>query len=409
MPLSSPRRRVGRAAAVSAAALALLLSLPGVATAAPGDLDPSFDGDGRVVTNVTGYENIAGMAVQPDGKIVTVGDGYFDETSGDFVVVRHNPDGSPDTTFGGGDGIVTTDFDVNNDEARAVALQPDGKIVVVGGSTSISGNGAWASARYNPDGTLDTGYGDGGKAVTEIDVDAIETAQAVAVQPNGALVLGGESIGRWTLARLTATGVLDTSFDGDGIVMTDFGGGCCQNVSDLALQSDGRIVAAGGTTAGFTLARYQANGSLDPTFDGDGKATTGFGSGARGVALQSDGKIVTVGAAGNAFALARFTATGAPDPAFDGDGRVTTSFGPEDGGAADVVLQPDGRIVVAGFYASDFALARYNTGGSLDPDFNGDGKLTTDFGGVSEQATSVALQSDGKILAAACGRMRPTA
>lgn len=132
MPLSSPRRRVGRAAAVSAAALALLLSLPGVATAAPGDLDPSFDGDGRVVTNVTGYENIAGMAVQPDGKIVTVGDGYFDETSGDFVVVRHNPDGSPDTTFGGGDGIVTTDFDVNNDEARAVALQPDGKIVVVG-------------------------------------------------------------------------------------------------------------------------------------------------------------------------------------------------------------------------------------------------------------------------------------
>ncbi|MFE2328154.1 calcium-binding protein [Streptomyces sp. NPDC059385] len=400
MSLYFPRRRSGRIGAVTAAGLALVLSLPGAATAAPADLDPSFSGDGKVITHVTGYENIAGMVVQPDGKIVTVGDGYFDETSGDFVLVRYNSDGSLDTSFGGGDGIVTTDFDINNDEARALALQPDGKIVAVGGSTSIAGVGAWASARYNSDGSLDTTYGDGGRALIDPDVDTIDTAQAVAVQSNGALVLGGESLGRWTLARLTPGGSPDTSFDGDGIVMTDFGGGCCQGVSDLALQSDGRIVAAGTSTAGFALARYNTNGSLDTTFDGDGKVSPGFGSYARGVALQSDGKIVTAGAAGNQFALARFNGNGSPDTTFDGDGRVTTDFGPENGGAADVAVQSDGRIVAAGFHASDFALARYNANGSPDTGFDGDGRVTTDFGGVSDQATSVALQSDGKILAA---------
>lgn len=398
MPLYPPRRRSGRIGAVTAAGLALVLSLPGVATAAPGDLDPTFSGDGKVVTDVTGWETVSGTVVQPDGKIVTIGDGYFDETSGDFVLVRYNADGSLDTTFDG-DGIVTTDFDINNEEARALALQSDGKIIAVGGSTSISGNGAWATVRYNTDGSLDTSFGDGGRVVTEIDVDAIETAMAVAVQPNGAIVIGGESIGNWTLARLTPTGGLDTSFDGDGKLQTDFGGGCCQGVSDLALQSDGRIVAAGYSTNGFTLARYNTNGSLDTGFDGDGKVTTGFGTGARGVALQSDGKIVTAGTAGNSFALARFTAGGAPDPTFDGDGRVTTSFGPGNAGAADVALQSDGRIVAAGSYDGEFALTRYNTSGSLDPGFSGDGRLTTDFGGVSEQATSVALQADGKILA----------
>ncbi|MCX5192809.1 calcium-binding protein [Streptomyces sp. NBC_00249] len=398
MPLSSPRRRAWRTGAVTAAGLALVLGLPGVATAAPGDLDPAFSGDGKVVTNVTGFENIAGMVVQPDGKIVTVGDGYFDETSGDFVLVRYNTDGSLDTTFGG-DGIVNTDFDINNDEARALTLQPDGKIVAVGGSTNWGGYGTWASARYNTDGTLDTSYGDGGKALTDIDVDAIETALAVVVQPNGALVLGGSSFGRWTVARLTSTGALDPSFDGDGFVITDFGSAGCCGVNDLALQSDGRIVAAG-TSSGFALARYNTDGSLDATFDGDGKVTTGFGNYARGVALQPDGRIVAAGVAGNQFALARFTANGAFDPTFDGDGRVTTNFGPENGGAADVALQSDGRIVAAGSYATDFALARYNTNGSPDLGFDGDGRLTTDFGGVDDQATSVALQTDGKILAA---------
>ncbi|MFI8963933.1 calcium-binding protein [Streptomyces sp. NPDC053493] len=403
MPLQSPWRRLARASATGFASLALVLGLPAVATAAPGDLDTTFDGDGKVVTDVGGFSSVSGMAVQPDGKIVTAGYGFTLETSGDFTLVRYNTDGSLDPTFGG-DGIVTTDFEQTNDEARGLALQPDGKIVVVGGSTNWGGTGTWAAARYLPNGDLDTSFGaDGtGKAVVDIDVDAIETALAVAVQPDGKIVLGGESIGNWSLARLDSAGILDTTFGGgDGIVTTDFGAGCCNAVTDLALQSDGKIVAAGYSPGSFTVVRYTASGDPDTGFDGDGRVTTGFGTGPVGVVLQADGRIVIAGTDGNAFGLVRFTTTGALDPTFDGDGRVTTSFGPPaEAGAMDLALQADGRLVAAGHYAGDFALARYNTNGSLDPDFGGgDGRVTTDFGGPDDQAAQVLLQADGKIVA----------
>ncbi|MFF2777129.1 calcium-binding protein [Streptomyces sp. NPDC058052] len=398
MSLRTPWPRAGRAGAVGATALALVLGLPAVATAAPGDLDPAFDGDGRVVTDLGGYAGAEGMAVQPDGKIVTIGYGYSAETSGDFTLTRYHPDGSLDTTFGG-DGIVTTDFvGANNDEGRGVALQPDGKIVAVGGSTDWGGNGAWAAARYLADGSLDTTFGEGGKVLTEIDVDAIEIAESVVVLPDGRLVAGGSSNGMWSLVRWDASGVPDPSFSGDGRVTTTFGTGCCHGVGDLVPQPDGKIVAAGHAD-GLTLTRYHADGSLDTSFDGDGRVTTGTGSG-EGVALQPDGRIVVAGKDGNAFLVSRFTTGGAPDPSFDGDGRLTTSFGPGDGGAADVALQSDGRIVAAGSYGGDFALARYNTGGSLDPDFGGDGRVTTDFGGTGDAAARVALQTDGKIVTA---------
>ncbi|WP_031002346.1 DUF11 domain-containing protein [Streptomyces sp. NRRL F-5727] len=398
MSLKSPWPRAGRAGAVGATALALVLGLPAVATAAPGDLDPTFDNDGRVVTDLGGYAGAEGMVIQPDGKIVTLGYSYTTETSGDFTLTRYNTDGALDPTFGG-DGIVTTDFvGANNDEGRGLALQPDGKIVAVGGSTDWGGNGAWAAARYLPDGSLDPTFGEGGKVLTEIDVDAIETAESVVVLSDGRIVAGGSSNGVWSLVRWDASGVPDPAFDGDGRVTTSFGAGCCQGVSDLVAQADGRIVAVG-HAGGLALTRYLDNGSLDTSFDGDGRVTTGLGTGS-GVELQSDGRIVVTGKEGNSFLVARFTAGGAPDPSFDGDGRVLTSFGPEDGGATDIALQSDGRIVAAGTYAGDFALARYNTGGSLDPDFGGDGKVTTDFGGPSDAAARVALQSDGKIVAA---------
>ncbi|MFJ8017477.1 calcium-binding protein [Streptomyces sp. NPDC096339] len=400
MPLYPPRRRAGRIGALTAAGLALVLSLPGTATAAPGDLDNTFGGDGKVTTDVTGYETTGGVVVQPDGKIITIGRANFEATSTDFALVRYNTDGSPDTTFGGGDGIVTTDFDIGNDEGTAVALQPDGKIVAVGGTANESGNGAWLAARYNTDGSLDSTFGNGGKVVTEIDPDAIETALAVVVQPDGKIVAGGESIGVWSLVRYNANGTLDSGFDGDGRVITPIEGGCCDGVRGLALQSDGRIVAAGYSTAGFTLTRYNTNGSLDTGFDGDGRVLTGFGSGAAGVAVQPDGKIVTAGSAGNAFGAARFTANGAFDPTFDGDGRATTSFGLGYTAVGGMALQPDGRIVAAGQYAGDFALVRFNADGTLDAGFDGDGRLTTDFGTPVDGAGAVALQTDGKIVAA---------
>ncbi len=179
---------------------------------------------------------------------------------------------------------------------------------------------------------------------------------------------------------------------------TDFGGG--DYGADVAVQADRKIVVVGGTGSDFALARYNADGSLDSSFDGDGKLTTDLGGGGDGgadVAVQADGKIVVVGGSTGGFALARYNADGSLDPSFDGDGKRTTEFGGSGGTANGVALQPDGKIVAAGHGGAGFALARYNTDGSLDSSFDGDGKQTTEFAGGA--AAAVALQGDGKIVA----------
>jgi uncharacterized delta-60 repeat protein len=238
----------------------------------------------------------------------------------------------------------------------------------------------------------------------------------VALQGDGKIVVvGGAGGSDFALARYNPNGSLDTSFSGDGKQTTDFGGG--DFADGVALQGDGRIIAVGssapdGGGRDFALARYNPNGSLDTSFSGDGKQTTDFGSfsGAAGVAIQGDGKIVAVGDAGGGtvgfdFGLARYNANGTLDTSFSGDGKQTTDFG-RSSGAAGVAIQGDGKIVAVGATSSspyDFALARYNLNGSLDTSFSGDGKQTTGFGS-SSAATAVALQADGKIVAVGSGQ-----
>ena len=178
----------------------------------------------------------------------------------------------------------------------------------------------------------------------------------------------------------------------------------------IALQSDGKIVVAGTARNGFALARFNPDGSLDPGFDEDGKLTTSFAANAAGadVAVQPDQKIVVAGTAGTDFALVRYNPDGSLDPGFDHDGIVTTTFGITATGSG-IVIQPDDRIVVAGTAGSDFAVARYNPDGSLDSGFDFDGVVTTSFG-TKAVAAGVVLQPDGKIvLAGTVGRimMRP--
>jgi uncharacterized delta-60 repeat protein len=220
--------------------------------------------------------------------------------------------------------------------------------------------------------------------------------------------------GLLTLASVAhAAGELDPSFGGDGKVVTDFGPGA-DLAQGLAIQADGKIVAAGETFRGnddfdFARAHYNPDGSLDPTFDGDGKVVTDFGGfdAAHAVAIQSDGKIVAAGDAGTVdadFALARYNPDGSLDPSFDGNGKAVTAFGADDDIAESVAIQADGKIVAAGESggsgAMDFALARYNPDGSLDtPAFGGDGKVVTDFG-ADDAANGVAIQADGKIVSA---------
>jgi len=323
--------------------------------------------------------------------------------------------GGLDPGFGSG-GTVVTPVGGSDDVVTAVALQPDGKIVAAGYMRTGAENSDFALVRYDPGGTLDTGFGSGGKVTTSLGA-GIDVAFAVAVQPDGKIVAAGYSHNGsnfdFALARYNRNGSLDRSFDGDGKVTTPIRAG--DDIAHaLALQPDGKIVVAGDSFSGsnddFALARYNSDGSLDTGFHGTGKVTTAIGAGndsASAVAVQSDGKIVVAGytLSGSVpeFALARYGPAGSLDRRFGVAGTVTTPIG-HGAHAWALALQPDGKIVAAGDADNgsdpDFALARYAVDGGLDATFDGDGTLTTPIGPGEDRALAVAAQPDGKIVAA---------
>ncbi|MBJ7347720.1 MAG: hypothetical protein JHC87_04000 [Thermoleophilaceae bacterium] len=382
------------------------------AAAAPGDLDVNFGAVGAFTTQV-GFGNDSANAVvlQPDGKIVAAGSGRVG-INDDFAIARFNKDGSLDGSFGSA-GSVFTDFASDNDMLRALALQPDGKIVAAGTS-----GGMFALDRYNSDGSLDPTFGTGGKLTTSIG-GWVSSANAVAIQSDGKIVAAGyayNGASDFALIRYNSDGSLDSSFDGDGMLQTDFGSGDSEYANGLAIQPDGQIVAAGvaydGSNYVFGVARYNSDGSLDTAFDGDGLQTAHIESGednARAVALQPDGKIVVAGGSNNgsrgAFAVARFNPDGSLDNGFNGGGTQFTPFGGSGDSASSLAISADGKIVLAGdsdnYGTDEFALARYNPDGSLDTGFDGDGRVYTQVGsGGHAWAAGVAIQSDGKIVAA---------
>jgi uncharacterized delta-60 repeat protein len=220
-----------------------------------GTLDPTFGSGGTVLTSFgPPLSAAADVAVQPDGKIIAVG-----VAGSDFAVARYNADGTLDASFGVG-GLVTTDFG-GSDQANGLALQPDGKIVVVGLLF-----GAVGVARYNPDGSLDSTFGTGGKVVTDA-TPGPDPAFDVKVTSTGKIVVGGSTGfypggGDFLLLRYNADGSLDSSFGSGGIVTTDFGG--ADSAFSIGLSTDGKIVAAGVTNRSdpgdFAVARYNADG-----------------------------------------------------------------------------------------------------------------------------------------------------
>jgi uncharacterized delta-60 repeat protein len=416
--MSAPFKRPATITVVGAIVL-LAVTNPGSAASTPGDLDPTFGGgDGKVTTDFRDMDHADGVAIQPDGKIVVAGSA---EGAGgrDFAVARYHPDGSLDPTFDG-DGKVTSDFASSHDQAFAVALQTGGKIVVAGETFPPSSDGAFALARYNSDGSLDATFSGDGKVSVNLAVGENDAALAVVIQADGKIVTAGyvrrnladpSYPADFALARFNADGTPDLDFGVGGNVTTDIESDSDQ-AAGVAIQADGRIVAAGpvhvpSATVDFGLARYNTNGSLDDTFDGDGKVTTDFGSSdsAVGVAIHSDGRIVAAGfvliGSYFGFGVARYNTNGSLDDTFDSDGKVTTDFG--DGASVnDVAIQGDGKIVAAGETSSDFALVRYNTDGSLDTTFGGDGKVTTDFGGSVDLVEGIAIRGDRRLVAVGC-------
>jgi uncharacterized delta-60 repeat protein len=392
------------------------------ASALPGALDRSFSGDGKLTTKFTrGFDQGSAVAIQADGRIVVAGDADFDR----FALARYNRNGTLDPDFAG-DGKVTTAFPGGSAAAFAVAIQSDGKIVAAGWSfpQPSVGGGVFSLARYNPDGSLDSTFGTGGRVQTDIG-DGNERAHGVSTQTDGKIVAAGwadDSHGdnrRVAVVRYNADGTLDSTFGDAGLVLTAFAPAYdSAGASALAIQADGALVVAGEVESGgdpetgrFALARYNSDGSLDSTFSGNGKVTTNFrchgfacsSDSANDLAIQADGRIVAAGGASGRFALARYNTNGSLDSTFSGNGKLTTRF-PGGSGAAGVAIQTDGRIVAAGVGAianrrSGFALARYKTNGALDRTFSSDGMKRTDFTRWHDGASAVALQANGKIVA----------
>ncbi len=391
----------------------------GSAQASSAWLDPSFGHGGIVTTRIGDFgggsaTGASSLALQPDGKIVVAGTAWH-QTTYDFALARYRSSGSLDHRFGDR-GTVTTNFGPYPSYATALALQPDGKIVVAGYAWSGS---SWdfALARYERNGALDPQFGSVGTVLTDFG-SSTDLANGLALQPDGKIVVAGTILHTFEieLARYNVDGSLDHSFGDGGRVVTSFSPG-----NDLAyavrVAPDGKIIVGGSSLRGginsFALVRYNPNGSLDQSFGDQGLVTTSIGeSYVRALALEPNGRILAVGQSLTSnynLALARYQPDGSLDPTFGTGGDVLTSIGPLDDVAVATAIQANGKIVVAGLtntknprYDVSYrvALVRYTSAGSLDRHFGRDGVITTAIGpSCCSYAAGVALR-DGKIVVA---------
>jgi uncharacterized delta-60 repeat protein len=322
--------------------------------------------------------------------------------------------GTLDPTFGNM-GKTSTSFGLNNAKAHAIAMQPDGKVVLAGETYSNSTLEDFALARYNTDGTLDASFGANGLVVTDMQQNS-DAANAVAVQSDGKIVVAGYAYNGnnydFAIARYLANGTLDNTFGTNGKVIKNFGS--TDFGLAMALLPGGKILVAGraynGINSDFALVQLNSNGTFDNSFGVSGAQKSNLfneNESANAIAIQPDGKIVAVGDryANNVsmFAAARFNPDGMLDNTFGDNGKVSTAIGTESDVAYAVAIQLDGKIVAAGQSnlspGSRFALVRYLANGNLDNTFSGDGMLLTSISGGGDYAFSTAVQADGKILA----------
>jgi len=441
---------------------ALLLALSSTSQAAfdpaqSGALDPNFGSQGKQTTSFSPHNDIAkDLALQTNGKVVLAG--FASNTEGndrDFALLRYNSDGNLDTTFSTGGKVRTEFFSEPNKAwqvANAVTIQPDGKIIAAGWTdgTPIYVNGEvvgfnnriFALARYNTDGTLDKSFDVDGLVTTKLRVDPEsneDTISDIALQADGKIVVTGWSYDAvakgydFATVRYLSNGALDTSFGAakSGIVLTAIGESD-DGANGIVIQPDGKIVVAGmscnsqncSTVNGnddFAFARYNPDGSLDVTFNDDGKASFStailiYNDGASRVILQPDGRIVAAGGRNKGddnyrqesdFALVRLNANGQLDSSFGQVGWVKTPIGLDRSGATDLAYRADGKLMVVGAAMyntvnTSFALAMYNPNGSLDTSFGqaGSGTVTTTFGANPSGANAVMIQPNGYIMVA---------
>lgn len=378
---------------------------------ATGQTDGSDDAivtpPGVVITSLATSDDIANaMSIQYDGKIILSG---FCNAS--FTLLKYTPDGHLDPSFGTG-GIVKTIHKTGEDRSSATLVLGDGKIVVAG---SLYNNNAmdFAMVRYQPDGNWDTTFGKRGLIIRSIR-EGDDAATSMALQPDGKVIVAGSSNNGnyedFALVRFNYDGSLDRSFGDNGMIISNISSGDDQ-IAAVALQPDGKIVAAGSSNTDFCVARYLPGGEPDRSFGVNGIVVKSLQNGedlAKSVAIQPDGKIVVAGSSFNGdsfdFAIARFTPQGRLDQTFGKEGILLTSVRDGDDKVYAMTLQPDGKIIVAGSSdngsADDIALMRINSKGSPDESFGNKGVIITSVQKGDEHAYCIALQKDMKFVAA---------
>jgi uncharacterized delta-60 repeat protein len=423
-------RKRWRAALGALAALGLLVTAVPAASAAPGTLDVSFGVGGGLRTNFGGsYDWAYATAIQPDGRILAAGVSDAKGTY-DFALARYTSTHDLDPSFGR-NGVVLTDFGHSYDWAYALALQPDGRIVVAGVS-DVSGSKDFALARYNPDGTPDFSFGRNGRTVLALRSLTTDIIHGIVIQPDGKIVAAGVTYedvvtlrphGDFMVARFLPDGRPDLGFGIGGVTTTDFSDESYDEPYAVVLQPDGKVVLAGYTNSGggpgvlfgadqLALARYLPNGLLDPSFGQEGKVVFDAGSldeRLLALALAPDGSLVaggyTNGERRGDLLLARVRPDGSLDTRFGntGKGFSINDLGTNSERISSLVLEPNGKIVAGGqtavFDNADFAVFRYDPDGAFDRSFGRGGLATFDFGGREDRVHAIALQPDGKIVA----------
>ena len=361
-----------------------------------------------------------GSVVFYDGTETSVDHVYTDNGEYQISVTATDEDGSYvaltrlDATFGNS-GFIASDFaGSTSDYVYDAVEQPDGKILVSGRAYQRD-EGGWnfALSRYLADGSVDTDFGDGGTVLT--DLGSSDYAQSIAVQQLAGddfrILLTGYSGNRFAIAAYTDTGNLDTSFSSGGKFVLDLPGVRFETLYDVSVQPDGKVIAAGrgyssSNNYDFTVVRLDADGSLDTSFGGDGIVTTNFGAASHDYGYHvayHDGKLIVAGQAANNFGVARYNADGTLDSSFGGDGLVTTDLAGSSDNVEGLLVQEDGKIVVGGYgnngsNSSDFALVRYNVDGSIDTSFGDqDGIVLTNINGY-DRVTSMTTDAEGRIL-----------
>ncbi|MEA3478344.1 MAG: T9SS type A sorting domain-containing protein [Bacteroidota bacterium] len=377
--------------------------------AQPGSLDNTFGTGGVAIgPSYPSDDRSQDMLIQPDGKILL--GGYSDSgTSSDFSIARYNADGTPDNNFGT-NGIVFIDLGTDSDWCWSIALQADGKILM-GGTVyhQFTTNNDFALVRLNSNGTADITFGTGGIVTTDIE-GLWDDGYDVALQADGKILLGGEAYivdGRdFCIVRYNPDGTLDNTFGTAGVVLTSFGS-VRDRLRNICLQDDGKIVACGWTENAseddIAVARYNTDGNLDNTFGTGGMLVLPSALASErawDIKMQSDGKMLLSGYSNdNGFInilLARLNTDGSPDNTFGNNGISIPVFSGNEMGLS-FALQGDGKILVTG-EAFHFSLSRYLTDGSVDTEFGEDGIVITNPGTGYSFSTSVAVQSDGKIV-----------